>query len=155
MVATYQSDIEQIVQSICTTMLNLEMVRIETPSPTDERSLVAAVQIAGAWMGSVVLELSPEFARAATAAMLQLPEADVGPSDVQDVAAELANMVGGNLKSLLPAPSFLSLPTIVSGRELGWEVHDALLVDDVSLAAEHGTLRVRLFARPEEANEQP
>ena len=46
-------------------------------------------------------------------------------------------------------------PAVGAGRELGWEVHDVLLVDDVSLAAEHGTLRVRLFARPEEANEQP
>ena len=44
--------------------------------------------------------------------------ADVTEVDQQDVASELVNMIGGNLKSLLPGPSFLSLPTIVSGAHL-------------------------------------
>lgn len=152
MVATYQSDIEQIAQSICATMLNMDVVRMDTANPADERALVVAVQIAGAWMGSVMLELTPEFSRAAAAAMLQLPEADVADADRQDVAAELVNMVGGNLKSLLPAPSYLSLPTIISGREFGWEVHDATLIEDVALVSEHGALRVRLYRQTDHAS---
>jgi chemotaxis protein CheX len=109
--------------------------------------LLASVHIAGEWTGSVLLALSPEMARVSASAMLGLPETEVSSSDEREVASEIANMVGGNLKSLLPGPSFLSLPTIVSGREFGLQVHDAELIDDLLLANHAGSLRVRLFEK--------
>lgn len=139
--------ISQIVQTIFATMLNMEMVEAGDAAPSDNDSLLAAVQIAGEWTGSVILSLPPEVARAASAAMLQMPLDEVTDEDRRDIAAELANMVGGNLKSVLPGPSFLSLPTIVSGREVGMHVHDAQLLDDVVLTAEPGSIRVRIYER--------
>lgn len=139
--------ISQIVQTIFATMLNMEMVEAGDAAPSDNDSLLAAVQIAGEWTGSVILSLPPEVARAASAAMLQMPLDEVTDEDRRDIAAELANMVGGNLKSVLPGPSFLSLPTIVSGREFGMHVHDAQLLDDVVLTAEPGSIRVRIYER--------
>jgi chemotaxis protein CheX len=141
----YDDVIEQIVQSVFSTMLNIDVARTYEPASTLHESPIAAVQIAGEWMGSVVLGLSPDVARSAAAAMLQIPETDAGDDDRRDVAAELVNMIGGNLKSLLPAPSYLSLPTIVSGREFGVQVHDAELLDDVVFVSSCGPLRVRLF----------
>lgn len=146
MSAGYDDVIEQIVQSVFATMLNLDVVRAE-PASSLRESPLAAVQIAGQWMGSVMLGLSPDVATAAAAAMLQIPADRVTDDDRQDVAAELVNMIGGNLKSLLPAPSFLSLPTIVSGREFGLHVHDAELLDEVALATPRGKLRVRLYVQ--------
>jgi len=139
--------ISQIVQTIFATMLKMEMVEAGDAAPSDNDSLLAAVQIAGEWTGSVILSLPPEVARAASAAMLQMPLDEVTDEDRRDIAAELANMVGGNLKSVLPGPSFLSLPTIVSGREFGMHVHDAQLLDDVVLTAEPGSIRVRIYER--------
>jgi len=147
MPATYDCVIEQIVQSIFSTMLELELLRANGPSAIEDDSILAAIQIAGEWMGSVVLELPADVARKATASMLQIPLAEVALVDQCDVAAELVNMVGGNLKSLLPGPSFLSLPTIVSGRAIGLQVHDAELIDEVSLTCEAGDVRVWLYAR--------
>lgn len=108
---------------------------------------VSLTHIAGAWTGSVVLSLSPEVALHATAAMLGISESEVTETDRQEVAVELANMIGGNLKSLLPAPSYLSLPTIVAGREFYLQVRDAELLEDVVMACEAGLLRTRLFSR--------
>ena len=85
--------------------------------------------------------------REATADMLHMDPADVTAADQQDVASELVNMIGGNLKSMLPGPSFLSLPTIVSGHEFGLQVHDAELLDDVVLACSAGLLRMRLYMK--------
>ncbi len=147
MSTTYDATIEEIGQSIFATMLNMELFRVETPEVPPADTLLAGVQIAGEWMGSVVIGLTEGVARAATAAMLEMDPAEVTPNDEREVAAELANMVGGNLKSLLPGPSFLSLPTIISGRELGLRVHDAELLDDVTLMSEFGPLHVCLYGQ--------
>ena len=147
MTTTYDNLIEQIVQSGFSTMLNLDLFRAETSNAPDHESLFATIHIAGAWTGSVVLSLSPEVALQATSAMLGLPESEVTETERQEVAVELANMIGGNLKSLLPAPSYLSLPTIVAGREFYLQVRDAELLEDVFMACEAGLLRTRLFAR--------
>lgn len=151
MVATYDHVIEEIAGSVFATMLNLELSRIDVATPPDHDMLLATVHIAGEWTGSVVLALSPEMARVSAGAMLMIPESDVTSADEQEVASEIANMIGGNLKSLLPGPSFLSLPTIVSGREFGQQVHDAELLDDIQLANYAGLLRVRLYAKRSQA----
>jgi chemotaxis protein CheX len=152
MVATYNHLIEEIANTVFATMLNLELMRIDEPAPPDHDMLLATVHIAGEWTGSVVLALSPEMARVSASAMLMMPEAEVTSSDEQEVASEISNMIGGNLKSLLPGPSFLSLPTIVSGREFGHQVRDAELIDDIMLANHAGLLRVRLYAKQTSEN---
>jgi chemotaxis protein CheX len=95
----------------------------------------------------VALGLTAEVARAVTANMLQMNPEEVTSDDIRDVAAELTNMIGGNLKSLLPGPLFLSLPTVVVGRELGLEIPGAELVEDVGLVCDAGPFRVRLFSK--------
>jgi chemotaxis protein CheX len=150
METTYDCVIEEIVQSIFSTMLDIDLARVDAPS--DRESLMASAQIAGEWMGSAVLSMSPEVSRASAAAMLRMAEDEVTDADRKDVAAELANMIGGNLKSVLPGPSFLSLPTIIAGENLGLYVHNAELLEDVALASAAGVLRVRLFAERRRAN---
>ncbi len=144
---TYSDYIEPVVQSVFSTMLNQDLVRVDEPTLADQQSLIATIHISGQWMGSVVLALSPEVARVSAATMLQIAEEECTESDKQEVAAELANMVGGNLKSLLPGPSFLSLPTIVTGHDFELRMHDTQLLDDVILAGEAGALRVRLYSQ--------
>ena len=143
---THDVLIEQIVQSIYATMLNIEVARVEEPAALAPDSLLATVQITGQWMGCVVLAMTPEVARASAAAMLNIAEQDALDHDQKDVAAELVNMTGGNLKSLLPGPSYLSLPTVVTGQDIDVRIHDAELIDDVTLVCEFGPLRVRLYA---------
>ena len=145
MTIAYDSLIEEIVQSVFATMLNIAVARVCEPVPEEHDALLATIQISGAWMGSIVLELTPQVSIAAASAMLELPLADVAEVDQQDVAAELVNMIGGNLKSMLPGPSFLSLPTIVSGQNIGLQVHNATLIEHVSLQSPVGSIQVRLY----------
>ena len=37
------------------------------------------------------------------------------PAEINDAIGEVANMIGGNVKALMPAPSQLSLPTVTTG----------------------------------------
>ena len=147
MQTSYENVIEEITQSIFLTMLNIELIRDDVPPPADHELLLTSIQIAGEWTGSVVLGLSPELAVEAASAMLEIPVQEVAQSDLGDVAAELVNMVGGNLKSLLPGPSYLSLPTIIAGSDFGMQVHQAIKLEDVSLRSAAGTLRVRLYTK--------
>lgn len=152
METNYENVIEEVVQSIFSTMLNFDLFRAGEPTTTEQEPLLTAVQIAGEWTGSVVLAMSPEMARASAAAMLGLDPADVSESDLRDVAAELTNMIGGNVKSLLPGPSYLSLPSIIAGSDFGLQFHQALLIEDVSMQSEAGSLRVRLYTKIEETD---
>ena len=150
MLAQLDEAIEQIVQSVFATMANIELQRAESTT-LDGDTLLATVHIAGSWTGTVVLGLSRELAGATAAGMLMMPEAEVSDADRRDTASELANMVGGNLKSVLPAPSYLSLPTIVSGRDLDLKISDSELLDDVWFQSTSGLLNIRLYVQTAEA----
>ena len=77
----------------------------------------AAVTVSGGWQGIVTVELTAPVAAALTTTMLALPEGgDVADADVADAVGELVNMLGGNVKSLMPGPSALSLPSVAAGR---------------------------------------
>lgn len=102
--------LNQIAQGVFQTMLEIELFPGEVEFADD--CLVATIQIAGAWSGAVSLVFSPDLAHNAASRMLKLSASAVTPTDKYEVAAELANMVGGNFKSLLPSPSQLSLPII-------------------------------------------
>ena len=138
MVATYDNVIEQIVQSVFSTMAQHRDVPVLRRHVARLRPAVgdrSHCRHLDRERGSCHVGTS---CHEATADMLHMDPADVTAADQQDVASELVNMIGGNLKSMLPGPSFLSLPTIVSGHEFGLQVHDAELLDDVVLACGAG-----------------
>jgi chemotaxis protein CheX len=76
----------------------------------------AVVRIAGDWSGAVRLEMSRETAAAAARIMLDADQ--VEPDEVADAVGELVNIIGGNLKSLLPTPSRLGLPQVTGVMEV-------------------------------------
>lgn len=91
----------------------------------------AVVTISGGWQGVVTVELEESLARLLTAQMLAVPDGEeVGDSDIADAVGELVNMVGGNVKSLMPGPSSLSLPSVAAGRAVfASDVVEACRVD--------------------------
>jgi chemotaxis protein CheX len=73
----------------------------------------STVSITGSWHGHIVYASSQYAAKKAAAAFLAMEPDEVGQEDISDVLGELANIVGGNVKAMLPAGCFLSLPTVV------------------------------------------
>lgn len=137
--------VEEVVQAVFSTMLQMDVERMEVDQEFGQNYLLSSIQIAGGWMGSVVLSMSPEVSSAAASAMLQIEAGEVTDEDQQDVAGELVNMIGGNIKSLLPGPSLLSLPTVIAGENAGFRVHGAELIDNVLFISSAGQFQVRLF----------
>jgi chemotaxis protein CheX len=87
------------------------------PAPID---ILAAVSVTGAWQGHVVVECSTAAARHAAAALLGVDTAEVSEDDVADALGELANIIGGNVKVLLPEPCALSLPYVAAADGARW-----------------------------------
>jgi chemotaxis protein CheX len=131
-------DLITITQDVWSSFLDLELAAVPLeaaalPGPV----LAAAVRISGAWEGSVRLECPQEHAAAAAAVMFA---GEVAGEDARDALGELANVVSGNVKSLLPAPSVLSIPS-VRGDSL--DPHA-----DSSAPAEELLCRVAFLAAP-------
>lgn len=114
-VEAFQADIEQIVASVFETMLGLTAFPVPGTTPGSPE-VTAAIFFAGAWKGAALVECSLEQARAWTARLMEIDTPPSFTGDVQDAMGELANMVGGNLKSVLPRGTTLSMPSVVRGE---------------------------------------
>jgi chemotaxis protein CheX len=136
----------ELVESIWTSMLGLTVAQ-----PTgvgivrDTAGLTASVQITGAFTGVVLLLPTERFARRATTIMLAKPESELETVDVLDAVAELCNMVGGGVKSLLPGPSTLSLPTIMQGTQYAIRMPKTRLIAQLPFSSDSQPLEIRVL----------
>ncbi len=85
--------------------------------------VLATTDITGEWNGTVCVACSRAAARRVTSVMFEIPASDLSETDIADAVGELVNVVGGNIKSLLPGPTVLSLPTVVDSSELSLPDH--------------------------------
>ncbi len=88
----------------------------ETPldqdAPMPDDPVTAFVDISGGWQGRVLVATTTEGALALAAHMLAVPESMVRETDLADAIGELANIVGGSVKSCVDGQSTLSLPNV-------------------------------------------
>ena len=90
-----------------------------------------------------VVRTETAAAHALTRALLMMgPDEVVGPEDLVDAFGELANVVGGNVKSLLAAPAALSLPTVAAHAP---ELAASQFLQDLTLDWRGHTLVVSLW----------
>jgi len=73
--------------------------------------VLASCELSGIWAGRIEVRLSSGLALSATAAMLMQSLDAVQPTDTLDAVQEIANMIAGTLKSALPRPCSLSVPS--------------------------------------------
>ncbi|MBM6401761.1 chemotaxis protein CheX [Phycicoccus sonneratiae] len=114
------------------------------PEPVPAQAIRARVGIHGGWTGSVVVSCGPDVASDLTRELLALPADSVpGPDEVHDALGEIANIVAGNVKSLLPAHAELGLPEVADGS--GQHHLDGAVA--ATYLATLGPLRVDVTAR--------
>jgi chemotaxis protein CheX len=113
----YGQAIEQIVENVFQTMMGLEVHQTDIASPPAGEVITASISLAGTWKGAVLVECGLREAMAFTSRMIGIDPPTELNDDVRDALGELANMVGGNLKSILPGGVELSLPSVVWGSD--------------------------------------
>jgi chemotaxis protein CheX len=107
---------------------------IPIPMVPPNGSLTGTVFISGSWNGLVSLSCSSLAAARAAALMFDAPVEDISRADVLDAVGELVNIVGGNLKGMLPSPTGLSLPSVTDGTLHVNTVPGTELLVDVQLS---------------------
>jgi len=108
------SDLFEMVEQVWVSYLDPEGINPLIPTDEEQPSDVhSSVSITGSWTGHVVYASSSVAAKKAAAAFLAMGVEEVSEEDVTDVLGELANIVGGNVKAMLPAGALLSLPQVV------------------------------------------
>jgi chemotaxis protein CheX len=144
-IAIYKDDLTRIVHDVFETMLGLELEPSAEPwKPTRDR-LTGAVYLAGAWKGAVLLECDHSQAYHLTSLLMSLPLPAAIDDDVRDTMGELANMIGGNLKSVLPRGVVLSMPSVVEGSDYSLRVcGGSATVERLAYASPEGVLWVTL-----------
>ena len=97
-------DFRQVIEDIWTSILGLEKLFQTSPVPEgdDQDLMCCCVHITGAWDGVIVLECSEPLLRHAAAVMFGTTAETIDSVSMTDALGELTNMIGGNIKSLLP-----------------------------------------------------
>jgi len=84
-------------------------------------SITANIQISGQWQGVIALTIEHELAQQLAVKMFSIEKGQVTDEEINDALSEMINIIGGNLKSLLPQPNQLSLHDTVEE-----EIHNHL-----------------------------
>jgi chemotaxis protein CheX len=120
---------ERIIESakeIFSSMLMMEISAIEeTKAETHHLvdSISGVIGLAGTHKGALAIHLPHRVAIAITSGFLGIDVEEMN-SDVEDAVGELANMLGGNVKSILSENGRdinLSMPTTISGHDYDYQ----------------------------------
>lgn len=112
MMQLFESEIKEQAEFAWST-LNLTITPF--PSQLDETSknlVTAHIQISGDWQGVVAMVMEHGLAQQLATKLFSLEKHQVTNEDINDSVSEMMNIIGGNLKSLLPQPNQLALPIV-------------------------------------------
>ncbi len=139
-------DVVEVAENVFSMMLSFPAQSVAAvPSALGSFEVAGMVHITGAWSGTVMLLCDEGFARRAASVMLDVPEEQSTLADIHDAVAELSNIIGGGIKSLLPSPSALSLPTVTQGSDFHLHVHWTLQVARADLLCDEQRIQIRVL----------
>lgn len=117
------------------------------PVPAPVAPLAAWVDMTIADLGlgvrTIVRTERPAADELTRALLMMDPSETVGQDDLVDAFGELANVVGGNVKSLLSAPAVLSLPSVAESAP---ELPEQQFLQDIALDWRGHVLVVSLWS---------
>lgn len=126
---TLPDKITATVQEVFSTMIMME-VAPETPTTGDINPLLESVSgligLAGTHRGMLAIHLPAQLAKEVTGNFLGMTVESID-DDVRDAIGELANILGGNIKTHLSANGKdikLSMPTTIYGEEYNYQSHE-------------------------------
>lgn len=142
-------DIREIVANICCTLVELPLVAVEKAPDRSihEHAYTSSVQITGAWEGAVSVDFSAPLARRMTEAMFGMEDGEAAREEILDALGEVANVAGGNVKALLPAPAQLSMPSVTEGVDYVVRVPNTTVANHVGFRCDGEPLVVTVLRR--------
>ncbi len=144
-----EAQLFELAETIWSSVLGLPLVQTGEGAGVapPAQHLTSCVHITGTWDGAVTLDCPEPLARRAAGIMFGLEPEAASEDEVRDALGELANMIGGNVKALLPPPCQLSLPTVMAGLDFTLSVPGSELVRRIVLDCEGVACTVTILAK--------
>jgi len=148
---------KQIIDATTDIFTTMVMMEVTPGEPITGRvnpfhaSISGMVGMAGSHKGMLAIHIPEPVAMAITSNFLGL-EVDAINEDVQDAIGELANMLGGNVKSFLTETGSdikLSLPSTIFGQEYTFQCQDEVETIVVPFTSSDGKFLVELRLQSE------
>ena len=137
--------LDQTIASIFENMMGLEARPVESAGLGESNRVTARVHVTGSWNGMIMLEVSPDDACRIAGRFLSMDAPEAVDNDVRDVLGEVANMIGGNLKSALVPDGSLSIPEVVDGTDFSLRMCGGAITARQAFACEAGDFCVSLI----------
>jgi chemotaxis protein CheX len=109
--ASVYAELPMLAQEIWATLFQQELEEV-TQEPG--RDLSARIDLHGAWDGSLFIECDTRLAEQIARRLFGMDRVEAWQA--RDALGEMANMLGGNFKSMLPSPCELDMPVVTDGR---------------------------------------
>lgn len=115
--STYYEEISRILVEIWGTVLGWELDELGVGALEDDVEVFSAgVQLMGSWNGAVYVQVPIHTAYEITSGLFEMLPEDCDDDLVRDALGEIANILGGNVKSLIDGVDNLSLPVVTKGN---------------------------------------
>ncbi|MDX9896768.1 MAG: chemotaxis protein CheX [Desulfofustis sp.] len=136
-------------QEIFSSMVMMEIAVVDS-SDADQGSsrdgISGIIGLAGTHKGVLAIHIPAVVAMAITGSFLGMDVEQIN-EDVEDAVGELANMLGGNIKTILSQNGRdieLSLPTTISGQNYDFQTAKDVEVTRLDFTTDSGTFTVEL-----------
>ncbi len=108
-----EGTVQSIAQEAWSALVGDDEFLVPLPGGLPDDAISSWVEIVGPWTGAVILTCGRSTAEQLSRSLLKEHAPPVlDDEDVEDALGELANVVGGNVKAVLPGPSVLGLPEV-------------------------------------------
>ncbi len=140
-------DLASVVEGAISVLLGFDPGHLMPGADPTMCTIGAAVHFTGDWQGAVVVACDSAYGRDAAAAMFGSEPESVDDDEFGDALGELANVIAGNVKPLLPAAANLSLPTVIQGADVHVGILGAQQCHGIVYRRGSSELSVRVFER--------
>ena len=108
-----EETVQSIAQEAWSALIGEDEFLVPLPGDLPENAVSSWVSVRGPWNGTVVITTGRSTAEQLSRELLKEHAPPVrDEEDIEDGLGELANVVGGNVKAVLPGPSALGLPVV-------------------------------------------
>lgn len=142
-----------VAQQAFSIMADMSVFPAATPEVTIEvaskETFTAIVRYMGGAQGSIRIECTPSVAYAFTERIMGItPAPDAFDANVIDAIGELINIIGGNLKGLLPPNTKLNTPEVIAESSADADRTAGLRLSCLNFDSEFGSFRLVLRDTP-------
>lgn len=134
-----------VTQDVFRIMAGMDVDSSPEPFSNSVGAIDSLLYYIGGANGSLVLECGANVARAFAERVTGLPAQSLDDDDVRDAVGELVNMIGGNLKALLPSDTAISTPLVFTSPDDLPLQDGATLISSLDFRCESGQFRLSLY----------